>query len=202
MIKLENIEILRGNKQIFTNYNQSFTSPGLNLITGKNGSGKTTLIKMMAGFIIPNKGTIKCQFNSSYEWLQNHIYIGSQNSLSNELSIEENIKMWLGIRGWIFSKSEIDTCLRNINIFNYKNLLISQCSDGIKRKTDICKLFFSFKSKIKFWLLDEPTNNLDEEGKKAFLSLIRTFLNANGTSIMSSHDNNSFYHKINKINLI
>ena len=127
MIKLENIEILRGNKQIFTNYNQSFTSPGLNLITGKNGSGKTTLIKMMAGFIIPNKGTIKCQFNSSYEWLQNHIYIGSQNSLSNELSIEENIKMWLGIRGWIFSKSEIDTCLRDINIFNYKNLLISQC---------------------------------------------------------------------------
>ena len=47
---------------------------------------------MMAGFIIPNKGTIKCQFNSSYEWLQNHIYIGSQNSLSNELSVLENIK--------------------------------------------------------------------------------------------------------------
>ena len=44
MINLKNIQVTRGAKQIFNDYNNSF-SPGLNIIEGKNGSGKTTLIK-------------------------------------------------------------------------------------------------------------------------------------------------------------
>ena len=201
MIRLENIEIHRGNKLLFSDFNQCFVSPGLNVIKGKNGSGKTTLIKMIAGFIYPNKGIIIKNYNTSYEWLQNHIYIGSQNSLSNELSVMENLKMWLGIRGWHFSDKEIEEKLMKIKILNFKNILISQCSDGIKRKTDLCKLFFTSSNNIKFWLLDEPTNHLDDDGKQIFKLLLKQFIESKGTIIMSSHDTSISNFKINYIRL-
>ena len=201
MIRLENIEIYRGNKLLFSDFNQCFVSPGLNVIKGKNGSGKTTLIKMIAGFISPNKGIINKSYNNSYEWLQNHIYIGSQNSLSNELSVMENLKMWLGIRGWRFSDKEIEEKLMKIKILNFKNILISQCSDGIKRKTDLCKLFFTSSNNIKFWLLDEPTNHLDDDGKQIFKLLLKQFIESKGTIIMSSHDTSISNFKINYIRL-
>ena len=201
MIRLENIEIYRGNKLLFSDFNQCFVSPGLNVIKGKNGSGKTTLIKMIAGFISPNKGIINKSYNNSYEWLQNHIYISSQNSLSNELSVMENIKMWLGIRGWHFSNKEIEEKLMKIKILNFKNMLISQCSDGIKRKTDLCKLFFTSHNNIKYWLLDEPTNNLDDDGKQIFKLLLKQFIESKGTIIMSSHDTSISNFKVNYIKL-
>ena len=201
MIRLENIEIHRGNKLLFSDFNQCFVSPGLNVIKGKNGSGKTTLIKMIAGFISPNKGIINKNYNNSYEWLQNHIYIGSQNSLSNELSVMENLKMWLGIRGWRFSDKEIEEKLMKIKILNFKNILISQCSDGIKRKTDLCKLFFTSSNNIKFWLLDEPTNHLDDDGKQIFKLLLKQFIESKGTIIMSSHETSISNFKINYIRL-
>ena len=202
MIRLENIEIHRGNKLLFSDFNQCFVSPGLNVIKGKNGSGKTTLIKMIAGFIPPNKGIINKNYNNSYEWLQNHIYIGSQNSLSNELSVMENLKMWLGIRGWHFSDKEIEEKLMKIKILNFKNILISQCSDGIKRKTDLCKLFFTSHNNIKYWLLDEPTNNLDKDGRKILEELLNKFISKKGTIIMSSHDNKIFKIKHKLIKLV
>ena len=203
MINLKNIDFSRGNKQIFVNYNVCFNSPGLNLITGKNGVGKTTLIKLIAGFIQPNKGLIVNKIHpNSHEWFQNHIYIGSNNSLSCELSIIENIRVWLAVRGWQFSENEIVLNLKKIGIYLYKDFLISQCSDGIKKKTDLCKLFFSSQNGIKFWLLDEPTNNLDDEGKKTLVYIAKKFLNNNGTIIMSSHEKNIFKIKYKLIKLI
>ena len=203
MINLKNIQVTRGAKQIFNDYNLTLISPGLNIIEGKNGSGKTTLIKVIAGFLKPNKGQIisKPDF-TSHEWTQSHIYISSNNSLSNELSVLENIKAWLGIRGWVISEDEFEDNMRKIGIFDYKDFFISQCSEGIKRKTDLCKLFFSFKNKVKFWLLDEPTNNLDEDGRKILEELLNKFISKKGTIIMSSHDNKIFKIKHKLIKLI
>ena len=203
MINLKNISVTRGNKKVFLDYNLGLYSPGLNIISGKNGSGKTTLIKVISGLIKPSKGIIINKTHpTTYEWSQKHIYIGSNHSSSNELSIIENIKMWAKIRGWNFSENEIEDYMREIGIIDFKNFLISQCSEGIKRKTDLCKLFFSFKNKIKFWLLDEPVNNLDDDGRKKFQILMQNFLNKNGTIIMTSHDKNIFKLKYKKIELI
>ena len=95
MINLKNIQVTRGARQIFNDYNLTLISPGLNIIEGKNGSGKTTLIKVIAGFLKPNKGEITSKPDfTSHEWAQSHIYISSNNSLSNELSVLENIKAW------------------------------------------------------------------------------------------------------------
>ena len=203
MINLKNIQVTRGTKQIFNDYNLTLISPGLNIIEGKNGSGKTTLIRVIAGFLKPNKGEItsKPDFNS-HEWTQSHIYISSNNSLSNELSVLENIKAWLGIRGWVISEDEFEDNMKKIGIFDYKDFFISQCSEGIKRKTDLCKLFFSFKNKVKFWLLDEPTNNLDEDGRKILEELLNKFISKKGTIIMSSHDNKIFKIKHKLIKLV
>ena len=203
MINLKNIQVTRGATQIFNDYNLTFISPGLNVIEGKNGSGKTTLIKMIAGFLKPNKGEITNKPNfTSHEWTQSHIYISSKNSLSNELSVMENIKTWVGIRGWVTSENEVEDNMKKIGIFAHKDFFISQCSEGIKRKTDLCKLFFSFKNKIKFWLLDEPTNNLDKEGRKKLEELLNKFISKKGTIIMSSHDNKIFKIKHKLIKLI
>ena len=59
MINLKNIQVTRGAKQIFNDYNLTLISPGLNIIEGKNGSGKVFLRAAPAGTGIIAGGAIR-----------------------------------------------------------------------------------------------------------------------------------------------
>ena len=55
--------------------------------------------------------------------------------------------------------------------------------------------YFSFIFEVKFWLLDEPSNDLDEKSILLFKELINNFLKTNGTIILTTHDSNLFKRK-------
>ena len=186
---LRDISLTRGLKTIFSSLNIEFLCPGLNIIKGENGSGKTSLLMMISTLLQEDKGTIirfgKLKKNN---WLNEHILIKQNSSLSDELTIEENLKIWCGLKGWNINTDKIQKNLEHFGILKYKNFLVSECSSGIKKKAELCKLNFEESFKLKCWLLDEPLNHLDQNGILFLEKIMGKFINMNGTILQTSHE--------------
>jgi heme exporter protein A len=199
MLELNNLTILRGNSIVFSNLNISFKSSCLTLVKGKNGSGKTTLLRTIAGFIPAEEGNISYQnvdvnLDKSL-WVEKLIYVDAKKGLSQELTVLENLLAWLQMKGWSTSKENLIKALRSVDMEKFSNLYISQCSEGLKKRAALARLYFSFIFEVKFWLLDEPSNDLDEKSTLLFKELIKKFLKTNGTIILTTHDSNLFKRK-------
>ena len=199
MLELNNLTVLRGNSIVFSNLNTSFKSSCLTLVKGKNGSGKTTLLRTIAGFIPAEEGNISYQkvdvnLDKSL-WVEKLIYVDARKGLSQELTVLENLLAWLQMKGWSTSKENLIKALRSVDMEKFSNLYISQCSEGLKKRAALARLYFSFIFEVKFWLLDEPSNDLDEKSILLFKQLINNFLKTNGTIILTTHDSNLFKRK-------
>jgi ABC-type transport system involved in cytochrome c biogenesis ATPase subunit len=144
---------------------------------------------MISTLLQEDRGTIirfgKLKKNN---WLNEHILIKQNSSLSDELTIEENLKIWCGLKGWNFNTDKIQKNLEHFGILKYKNFLVSECSSGIKKKAELCKLNFEESFKLKCWLLDEPLNHLDQNGILFLEKIMGKFINMNGTILQTSHE--------------
>ena len=205
MFNLENLTIQRGSRIILSDFKSVIETGSLTIIKGKNGSGKSTLLRAIAGFTPLEKGEIKNNNKNiiSYkeEWSQKLIFVDTKNGLSNDLTIIENLKSWASIKGWPTSEENLSKALKSLDLVKYANLFISECSEGLKKRAALARLYFSFISDIDFWILDEPTNELDKPSQQLFENLILNFLNQQGTVIIASHDLDILEKKYNIIDL-
>ena len=194
MLYLKDLTIQRGNKIVFSNFNAVIRSGYTTLIKGKNGSGKSTLLRAIAGFTPLERGTIKQDkkdiFENNEEWVENLIFLDTKNGLSKDLTVAENLNAWLTMKGWSSNKEIIKMALKSVGMEKYAELYISQCSEGLKKRAALSRLYISFIDKVDFWLLDEPTNELDTTSLFFFKNLVFKFLEQKGTIIIASHDPN------------
>ena len=58
MIKLDNVTLSFGDRQLFDRLSVEVPAGGRLLISGESGSGKTTLLRMLLGFVLPDQGKI------------------------------------------------------------------------------------------------------------------------------------------------
>ena len=192
MLYLEGLTIKRGNKIVFSNFNVVIQSGSMTVIKGKNGSGKSTLLRAIAGFTPLEQGTIKKDkknvFKNYEEWVNNLIFLDTKNGLSKDLTVAENLYAWLTMKGWSTDKKNLTLALQSVGMDKYPDLYISQCSEGLKKRAALARLYFSFNNKVNFWILDEPSNELDKTSLVLFKQLISTFLKQNGTIIIATHD--------------
>ncbi len=192
MLYLKDLTIQRGNKIVFSNFNAVIKSGSTTLIKGKNGSGKSTLLRAIAGFTPLERGTIKQNkkdiFKNNEEWVKNLIFLDTKNGLSKDLTVAENLNAWLTIKGLSSNQEIIKMALKSVSMEKYADLYISQCSEGLKKRAALSRLYISFIDKVDFWLLDEPTNELDTTSLVLFKNLVFKFLEQKGTIIIASHD--------------
>jgi heme exporter protein A len=192
MLYLEGLTVQRGNKIVFSDFNTIIKSGSITLIKGKNGSGKSTLLRAIVGFTPLEKGTIKNDkknvFNNNEEWVNNLIFLDTKTGLSKDLTVIENLNAWSTMKGWSLNKENLIMALKSVGMDKYADLYISQSSEGLKKRAALARLYLSFINKVDFWILDEPTNELDKTSLVLFKQLISKFLKQNGTIIIATHD--------------
>ena len=59
MLKVSNLECVRGERSLFKDVNFSLEAGELLQINGPNGSGKTSLLRMLCGLATPAHGEIR-----------------------------------------------------------------------------------------------------------------------------------------------
>lgn len=162
-----------GRRLIFNDLNFEFSSNGVYGIAGANGSGKSTLVKIIAGIISPSKGKIIHKIDSNEiaeERLHNHIgFVSPYLILYEEFSAWENINLFSSIRGIKFDKEKNEYLLNHFLIFDRKDDLVKTYSSGMKQRL---KFVFALVHSPQLIILDEPTSNLDEEGKNSVYRII------------------------------
>ncbi len=205
MLYLKDMIINRGSKIVFNNLSAKIENSKVTIISGKNGVGKSTLLRAIAGMIPLEKGIVK-NFNNEIfkdkiKWGKNLIYIDTKNGLSKDLTVYENLKTWSEMKGWRTSDDDLQKALDSVDMLNHKNLYVSQCSEGLKKRAALSRLYLSFLFDVKFWLLDEPTNELDKKSIILFNKLIKKFLENKGTVLLACHELKLFDFSYELLNL-
>ena len=205
MLYLQDVTIKRDTKIVFHNWSIKIKNSNITIISGKNGTGKSTLLRAIAGFIPLEEGVIKNNNNEIFKdlnkWGKNLIYIDSRNGLSKDLTVYENLKIWSDMRGWNASDDDFQKALNSVDMLNHKKLYVSQCSEGLKKRAALSRLYLSILFDVKFWLLDEPTNELDKNSIILFNKLIQTFLENKGTVLLACHELKLFDFNYELLNL-
>ena len=172
-IQSQNLSKLFGRRLIFKDINFNWTERGIFGISGPNGSGKSTLVKIVAGLIAPSSGKITHKNSGSEiipEKLHNHIgFVSPYLVLYEEFSAWENLKIFAKIRGVSFNEEKVTYYLAQFLLENRKNDLVKTYSSGMKQRL---KFIFALMHSPEVLIFDEPTSNLDEEGKKVVYKIV------------------------------
>ena len=163
-----------GRRLIFNNINFKFENNGIFGISGPNGSGKSTLIKIIAGITSPSSGKIIHNSNAETvipEKLHNYIgFVSPYLVLYDEFSAWENLNYFAEIRDVPFNSDKVNSLLERFLLLNRKDDFVKTYSSGMKQRL---KFIFALMHSPRLLLLDEPTSNLDAEGKEKVYSLLR-----------------------------
>ena len=163
-----------GRRLIFEGISFSYEENGVIGISGPNGSGKSTLVKIIADLLSPTKGKIIHKYQEKGiipEKLHNHIgFVSPYLILYEEFSAWENLNYFAKIRGVKFEKERIEKLLDHFLLLNRKDDLVKAYSSGMKQRM---KFIFALMHDPELLILDEPTSNLDVEGKNSVYKLIK-----------------------------
>lgn len=172
-LQVNSLSKIFGRRIIFDNINFNLSEKKIFGITGANGSGKSTLVKIIAGIIEPSKGKVIHKFNGEEILPEKlHSYIGfcaPYLVLYDEFSAWENLNYTSKIRGISFQKAKAELFLNQFKLFERKDDLLKTYSSGMKQRL---KFIFSLIHSPKLIILDEPTSNIDDEGKESVFKII------------------------------
>jgi ABC-2 type transport system ATP-binding protein len=152
---------------------------------GPNGAGKSTMMKILAGFIKPNSGTI---FVNEIDVLQNPLeaqrnigYLPEHNPLYTDMYVREYLQFQAAI--FKVDKSQIASCIEKVGLTAEANKKINQLSKGYQQRVGLAAAILH---NPKVLILDEPTTGLDPNQLVEIRALIKE-LGKDKTVLFSTH---------------
>lgn len=189
-LNIQNITRYFGRRLIFEKINFSAESGNIIGLTGPNGSGKSTLLQIIAGINSPSSGKIEYKKNDEiikYSAVQKISgFVAPYLVLYDEFSALENLEIYSRIRGTAFNSNEAKEFLDYVGLKKRHNDQIRTYSSGMKQRL---KFAFAMIHKPFFLFFDEPTSNLDDDGKKIFAELVKNQNSGQVVFIASNEEN-------------
>lgn len=165
-ILFENVRLSYGRLELFKNLNCEISGGKVFGITGANGAGKSTFLKLAGTIIKPDGGTVKIVDAETIAAVTPELKI------YEDLTALENLKFFAKLRNKNLDAenlfSRVNLSLENLNV------RAGNFSTGMKQRLKFA-ILLSVDADI--WLLDEPTANLDSEGRKIFYNEISSAAN-------------------------
>ena len=178
LIACNNLKKSLGGKLLFKNLDLAI-NPGLRLgLMGPNGCGKTTLMRLIAGEIEPDEGTIKRADDLQIVYFDQHrAALPRGITLRDAMAPNGDFIHYHGqkihVNGW---------CKRFLFPPEYLGMSIDRLSGGERARITIARLMLQPADIL---LLDEPTNDLDIPTLETLEASLSEFP---GAVVLISHD--------------
>ncbi|MEP6648107.1 MAG: ATP-binding cassette domain-containing protein [Saprospiraceae bacterium] len=159
-------------KQIFQDLTFDVKEGSRFAITGSNGSGKSTLLKILSGGMLPSSGMIHYVIDGNeipdQEVFRHVHFVAPYNSVIEELTMKELFQLHKRL-GLLSGFSNFKEWFMLLEYSFNPDQPIKSYSSGMKQRV---KLGLTMPDDRPLILLDEPTSNLDAQGKTWFFKLI------------------------------
>ncbi len=144
-------------------------------IVGVNGAGKSTLVKIMAGEMQPDSGSVQIGQNVTISYFAQH----QTSQLRSDYTVMDEAASTADFE----QKKHIRTLLGSF-MFTGDDALkkVAVLSGGEKNRLALAKMLLK---SFNFLILDEPTNHLDMDSKKVLRDAVASY---KGTVLIVSHD--------------
>lgn len=147
-------------------------------VIGPNGSGKSTLLMLLLAAGRPTRGAI--EYSLDGQALDDSAVrsvtslVAPYLNLYDTLTAEENLVFFAAVSGRSLQGKEINGLLARVGLEGRGPDLVGAYSSGMKQRL---KYAVALLNRPAYLFLDEPTSNLDEDGKRIVAELIEEYRN-------------------------
>lgn len=192
-ILIHHLHYTVNDKPLFTDLSFALGNEKTGLI-GRNGVGKSSLLKIIMGEISPQAGTL--QINKPLGYCPQQIQMTPDQTVADFLAIRDRLDALFRIQAGSIDEQDFQLVaddwlieertgqqLAEVGLAHLPfNQAIQNLSGGEKTRLQLAKVFLANPN---FIILDEPTNNLDQEARQFLYTLIARW---NKGLLIVSHD--------------
>lgn len=166
LLRFEEVALRRGGRLLFENLDLVL-SPGEAIqVVGANGSGKSSLLRLAAGLLRQELGSVK----------RSGLALADDNlALDRELPLRRSLRFW---------NADVDSAMDAAGIGHLADVPVRLLSSGQAKRAVLARVF---ASGAPLWLLDEPLNALDADGEKRLAGMIERHRANGGGVVAASH---------------
>ncbi len=157
---------------------------------GPNGAGKSTTMRMIAGFLFPDEGTVTV---GGVDVTVNPVavkrqlgYMPENSPVYPEMTVEEFLDFIAEVRGFHSSAvrhTQVDLAIARTQLVSVRQQVIETLSKGYKQRVGFAQALLHDPLAL---VLDEPTDGLDPNQKTEVRSLIKSMAQEKAV-ILSTH---------------
>jgi len=158
-------------------------------LIGPDGAGKTTLMRLVAGLLLSEQGSIEAIGINVVEdplMVQSQLgYMPQRFGLYEDLTVQENLDLYADLQYVLPKdrKARYDELMQMTGMTPFTKRLAGKLSGGMKQKLGLaCTLLRS----PKLLLLDEPTVGVDPVSRRELWEIIYQQVNETGMSVLLS----------------
>jgi zinc transport system ATP-binding protein len=170
-------------------------------IFGPNGGGKTTLLKLLLGFLKPQKGSVEILGESTKFVREKMGYVPQISHLDRQFPITVLEVVMMGCldkspyRSYTKdAKEKAREALKNVGMLDFQNHSFGTLSGGQAQRVLIAR---ALVSKPSILLLDEPTASVDAAAEETIYNLLQQ-LKGTMTIVMVTHDLQVMMQKVDR----
>ena len=174
LLRFEQVGCRRGGAMLFSDISFVLDAGGALLLHGSNGAGKSSLIRLAAGLLRPEGGTVD---RSCAIGLLTHDL-----ALDDGLTVKSAVGFWAKLDGG--DTSEADAALQAVGLASLAHVPVRFLSSGQKRRAALARVI---ASAAPLWLLDEPGVGLDSRSLDLLTSAIGRHRSSGGAVVVATH---------------